>query len=192
MQPAGTGGRRESGWAEISAFRRKLMQWFRKNARKLPWRGVNDPYRTWVSEVMLQQTRVTAVIEHYNEFLLRFPTVLALSLAREAGGAGGVVGAGVLPAGADAAQDGAVHYAGAAGCVAADSAGLRTLPGIGEYTAAAIASIAFGESIAVVDGNVERVLLRVTGRPHVSTAAGGRLCRRRRARWFREGRWRRV
>src|SRR5580698_4217892 len=69
--------------AEISVFRRKLMQWYRKHARDLPWRGVNDPYRTWVSEVMLQQTRVTAVIDHYEKFLQRFPSMLALALAPE-------------------------------------------------------------------------------------------------------------
>src|SRR5579859_2069637 len=69
--------------AEVLIFRRKLMQWYRGNARELPWRGVNDPYRTWVSEIMLQQTRVAAVIEHYNEFLKKFPTIVALSLAPE-------------------------------------------------------------------------------------------------------------
>src|SRR5882757_5020623 len=65
------------------AFRRCLMSWYRAHARELPWRGISDPYRTWVSEVMLQQTRVEAVIDHYNNFLHRFPTVLALALATE-------------------------------------------------------------------------------------------------------------
>src|ERR1700712_2659481 len=69
--------------AEVLGFRRKLMLWYRDNARVLPWRGISDPYKTWVSEVMLQQTRVAAVIEHYNEFLRKFPTILALSLAPE-------------------------------------------------------------------------------------------------------------
>ena len=59
------------------------MSWYRMHARELPWRGVSDPYRTWVSEVMLQQTRVAAVIEHYNNFLRRFPTIPALALAKE-------------------------------------------------------------------------------------------------------------
>jgi len=158
--------------AEISAFRRKLMQWYRKNARKLPWRGVNDPYRTWVSEVMLQQTRVTAVIEHYNEFLLRFPTVLALSLAREAEVLAAWSGLGYYRRARMLHKTAQFITQERQGALPTDSAGLRTLPGVGDYTAAAIASIAFGESVAVVDGNVERVLLRVTGRPHVSTAAG--------------------
>ena len=158
--------------AEISAFRRKLSQWFRKNARKLPWRGVNDPYRTWVSEIMLQQTRVTAVIEHYNEFLLRFPTVVALSLAREAEVLAAWSGLGYYRRARMLHKTAQFITRERQGAMPQDSAALRTLPGIGEYTAAAIASIAFGESIAAVDGNVERVVLRVTGRPHVSTAAG--------------------
>src|SRR5215469_3898190 len=65
------------------AFRRRLMNWYRDHARELPWRGVTDPYRTWVSEVMLQQTRVAAVIEHYQDFLRRFPSIVALALANE-------------------------------------------------------------------------------------------------------------
>src|SRR5277367_381384 len=68
---------------DAALFRRKLMGWYKSHARELPWRNVNDPYRTWVSEVMLQQTRVAAVIEHYHDFLRRFPTVLALALAPE-------------------------------------------------------------------------------------------------------------
>src|ERR1700689_3133937 len=70
--------------ADPSLLRRKLMQWYRGHARELPWRGVTDPYRTWVSEVMLQQTRVAAVIDHYERFLRMFPTVFALALAPEA------------------------------------------------------------------------------------------------------------
>src|SRR6202789_4621533 len=65
-------------------LRRRLMNWYRGHARELRWRGTNDPYRTWVSEVMLQQTRVAAVIDHYEEFLRRFPTIVALALATEA------------------------------------------------------------------------------------------------------------
>ncbi|MCU1225595.1 MAG: HhH-GPD family protein [Edaphobacter sp.] len=157
---------------EIFQFRRSLMSWYRNHARELPWRGVSDPYRTWLSEVMLQQTRVAAVIEHYESFLVRFPTILALALATESD---------VL-----AAWSGLGYYRRARmlhraaqfitrewdGVLPKTSGELRTLPGIGEYTCAAIASIAFGESIAVVDGNVERVLLRLTGRAESGTAAG--------------------
>ncbi len=68
---------------DATLFRRKLMGWYKSHARELPWRGVSDPYRTWLSEVMLQQTRVAAVIVHYEDFLLKFPTLLALALAPE-------------------------------------------------------------------------------------------------------------
>src|SRR5579875_1604992 len=73
----------EADSVEAAQFRRKLMSWYRENARDLPWRGVDDPYRTWVSEVMLQQTRVAAVIEHYEAFVQKFPTLVALALAPE-------------------------------------------------------------------------------------------------------------
>src|SRR6185437_17118056 len=73
----------EDSGLEAALFRRRLMSWYRSHARDLPWRGVDDPYRTWVSEVMLQQTRVVAVIEHYEEFLRKFPTLVALALAPE-------------------------------------------------------------------------------------------------------------
>src|SRR5437879_6207056 len=72
------------GRLDAAGFRRKLMSWYKSHARELPWRGVNDPYRTWLSEVMLQQTRVGAVVEHYENYLRKFPTILALALAREA------------------------------------------------------------------------------------------------------------
>jgi A/G-specific adenine glycosylase len=138
------------------------LEWYDAHARDLPWRESCDPYRVWVSEIMLQQTRVAAVIAHYQEFLRRFPTVEKLARAR---------GASVL-----AAWSGLGYYRrarmlhAAAKVVARSGAfpetveGLRDLPGVGRYTAAAIASIAFGEHVAVVDGNVERVLERVFGR----------------------------
>ncbi len=158
--------------AEIPLFRRKLMQWYRNHARKLPWRGVTDPYRTWVSEIMLQQTRVAAVIEHYNDFLRKFPTIVALSLAPEAEVLAAWSGLGYYRRARMLHKAAQFIVQELGGALPTDSVGLRTLPGIGEYTCAAIASIAFGESVAVVDGNVERVLLRVTGRPQVATAAG--------------------
>jgi len=144
-------------------FRKKLLGWYDVHARDLPWRESCDPYRVWVSEIMLQQTRVAAVIEHYHEFLRRFPTVQKLASAREAS---------VL-----AAWSGLGYYRrarmlhAAAKVVARERRGTfpetadewRTLPGVGRYTSAAIASIAFGEAVAVVDGNVERVLQRIVG-----------------------------
>jgi len=144
-------------------FRRELSSWYRKHARNLPWRGVRNPYATWLSEIMLQQTRVATVVERYVEFLRRFPTLESLADAREEdvlalwSGLGYYRRAHLLHRAAQFVQR---EFAGK---LPRTAHGLRTLPGVGEYTAAAIASIAFGEPIAVLDGNVERVLLRVLG-----------------------------
>jgi A/G-specific adenine glycosylase len=152
-------------------FRRRLMNWYRAHARELPWRGISDPYRTWVSEVMLQQTRVAAVIEHYEDFLRSFPTIVALALATEAEVLAAWSGLGYYRRVRMLHKAAQFIVKERGGVLPGTSTELRTLPGIGEYTCAAIASIAFGESIAVVDGNVERVLLRLTGRPEGRTAA---------------------
>jgi len=144
-------------------FRRRLGAWYRENARTLPWRGVGDPYATWLSEIMLQQTRVATVIDRYTEFLSRFSTIHELAVAGEEdvlalwSGLGYYRRARMLHRGAQFVDR---EFGGK---LPRSSAKLRTLPGVGEYTAAAIASIAFGESVAVLDGNVERVLLRVLG-----------------------------
>ena len=164
----------ESG-PDGAIFRRRLMAWYRAHARVLPWRGISDPYRTWVSEIMLQQTRVTAVIDRYNYFVHRFPTIVALALAPEDEVLAAWSGLGYYRR-ARMLHRAAQFITRERGGILPDTAiELRTLPGIGTYTAAAIASIAFGESIAVVDGNVERVLLRVLGRPEDATAAGQAL-----------------
>jgi A/G-specific adenine glycosylase len=157
---------------DAALFRRKLMSWYKSHARELPWRGVTDPYRTWVSEVMLQQTRVGAVVEHYENFLRKFPTILALALALEAEVLATWSGLGYYRRARMMHKTAQFLIRERAGVLPGTASELRTLPGIGEYTSAAIASIAFGESVAVVDGNVERVLLRLTGRPEVKTAAG--------------------
>ncbi len=164
--------------AQVQAFRRKLMHWYREYARELPWRGIADPYRTWVSEVMLQQTRVAAVLEHYERFLRLFPTIVALALAPEADVLAAWSGLGYYRRARMLHKAAQFLMSEHAGVIPNNAAELRTLPGIGEYTCAAIASIAFGESIAVVDGNVERVLLRVTGRPEDATAGGRAFVRR--------------
>jgi len=144
-------------------FRRKLLAWYDTNARDLPWRKSRDPYRVWVSEIMLQQTRVAAVIEHYHEFLRRFPTVQKLASAREASVLAAWSGLGYYRRARMLHAAAKVISREHAGEYPATSDGWRELPGIGRYTAAAIASIAFNEPIAVVDGNVERVMQRVTG-----------------------------
>ncbi|MEM8883394.1 MAG: A/G-specific adenine glycosylase [Planctomycetota bacterium] len=135
----------------------QLLPWYRREARDLPWRRTRDPYAIWVSEIMLQQTRVAAVIPYYERFLRRFPDVGTLARAREEtvlahwSGLGYYRRARMLHAAArQAARDG----------VPTSYDGWRALPGIGDYTASAIASIAHGEAEPVVDGNVERVVSR--------------------------------
>ncbi len=162
---------------QVLLFRRRLMQWYREYARELPWRGTSDPYETWVSEVMLQQTRVAAVLEHYALFLQRFPTILALALAPESEVLAAWSGLGYYRRARMLHKAAQFVVEELQGKIPETAAELRTLPGVGEYTCAAIASIAFGESIAVVDGNVERVLLRVTGHAEDTTAAGKRFVR---------------
>jgi A/G-specific adenine glycosylase len=140
-----------------------LLAWYRKGHRNLPWRNTADPYRIWVSEIMLQQTRAQAVIPYYQKFLSRFPTLEALAAASE--------------------EDVLAHWAGLgyysrarnlrraaltvvdAGGFPRDYDSIRVLPGIGDYTAAAIASIAFHLPHAVLDGNVLRVIARVENDP---------------------------
>jgi A/G-specific adenine glycosylase len=149
---------------KANGFAGCLLAWYEQHARKLPWREDRDPYRVWVSEIMLQQTRVAAVLEHYRRFLNKFPTVRKLAAARESSvlaawsGLGYYRRARMLHA---AAKLVVKEYQGK---FPRDSEGLRHLPGIGRYTAAAIASIACDEPVAVVDGNVERVLERMNGK----------------------------
>ncbi len=148
---------------EPKKFRRRLLAWYERHARDLPWRASRDPYRVWISEIMLQQTRVAAVIEHYHEFLRRFPTVEKLAAAREASVLAAWSGLGYYRRARMLHAAARVIMREHGGEFPANEEGLRALPGIGRYTAAAIASIAFGEVVAVVDGNVERVLQRMSG-----------------------------
>jgi A/G-specific adenine glycosylase len=145
----------------LSEFRRPILAWFDVHARDLPWRRSSEPYPVWVSEIMLQQTRVAAVLDHYTRFMERFPSIVSLALAREDevlaawSGLGYYRRAKLLHR---AAQFIVREHQGSLPRTAEE---LRKLPGIGEYSAAAIASIAFGEPVAVVDGNVQRVIQRV-------------------------------
>ena len=150
---------------------RALMRWYRANARVLPWRGIHDPYRTWVSEIMLQQTRVQAVLDHYARFLERFPTMLSLALAPESDVLALWSGLGYYRRARMLHRAAKFVVQNHGGALPATDAELRRLPGIGAYTSAAIASIAFGQRVAVVDGNVERVLLRITGKPEAAGKA---------------------
>ena len=157
---------------DVRRIRRLLEEWYRLHARELPWRRVVDPYRIWVSEIMLQQTRVAAVIEHYTAFVDKFPTVVALALAPEEQVLAAWSGLGYYRRARLLHKAAQFVMRERGGVLPRHSAELRTLPGVGEYTCAAIASIAFGESVAVVDGNVERVVLRLAGRPEDKSATG--------------------
>ena len=143
-----------------SLFRRRLLSWFHRHGRDLPWRRTRDPYRVLVSEVMLQQTQVARVVAYYHRFLGRFPTVEALARAR--------------PARVREEWEGLGYYRRAAnlhrlardvvrdhdGQIPDDVDLLRRLPGVGRYTAGAVASFAFERAVAAVDTNVARVLRR--------------------------------
>lgn len=154
----------------VMEFRTRLNAWYRTQARDLPWRGVDDPYATWLSETMLQQTRVVTVIDRYHEFLQRFPTVSALAEADEADVLAKWSGLGYYNRARLLHRAAQFVVRELQGKLPTTIAQLRTLPGVGEYTSAAIASIAFGESVAAIDGNVERVLLRVLGLPESRSA----------------------
>ena len=147
----------------VQRMRRELLGWYDTSKRDLPWRHSNDPYAIWVSEIMLQQTRVAVVIERYTAFLGRFPTVEVLAAADEQDVLASWSGLGYYRRARMLHNAAKTLVAEHGGHMPATAEELRKLPGIGSYTAAAIASIAHGEHIAVVDGNVERVLSRIRG-----------------------------
>lgn len=141
---------------------RPLLEWYRRCARKLPWRSDPTPYHVWISEIMLQQTRVAAVLEYYQQFLEALPTVEDLAecpedrLMKLWQGLGYYNRARNLQ---KAAQQVVTEYG---GVFPTNFSDIRALPGIGDYTAGAIASIAFGQAVPAVDGNVLRVVSRLT------------------------------
>jgi A/G-specific adenine glycosylase len=158
------GGRRQSEhWvlADPGSIRRGLLAWFRKYKRNLPWRNSRDPYRVWISEIMLQQTRVAAVIRYYERFLERFPDVNALAAAPEQELLAAWAGLGYYSRARNLQR--AAREILDLGSFPREYISLRNLPGVGDYTASAIASIAFDLPHAVLDGNVLRVLSRLTG-----------------------------
>ncbi len=148
---------------DLRALRARLLRWYRENRRDLPWRRTGDPYAIWISEVMLQQTRVDTVVPYYEAFLERWPSVIDLACAD--------------PDDVRAAWSGLGYYrrarlmVEAAQVIASDHEGsfpddpevLLDLPGFGRYTAGAVASIAFDRPTPAVDGNVARVLARIGG-----------------------------
>jgi A/G-specific adenine glycosylase len=142
---------------------RRLAEWYQRGHRDLPWRATADPYRIWVSEIMLQQTRAQAVIPYYERFLARFPTAQALASAHEDEVLALWSGLGYYSRARNLLR--AARQIAEAGSFPGDYDAIRALPGVGDYTAAAVASIAFGRPHAVLDGNVLRVVARIESDP---------------------------
>jgi A/G-specific adenine glycosylase len=142
-------------------FRRKLLEWYRRNGRDLPWRRTSDPYHILVSEVMLQQTQVDRVLPKYHEWLEKYPSLQALADAPEedVSATWRPLGYNIRPQRLHAiARESVARYGGA---LPDDEATLRSFKGIGEYTAGAVMSFAFGRRAAILDTNVARVLFRI-------------------------------
>ena len=143
------------------ALQAALLGWWKASRRDMPWRGRSDPYAIWISEVMLQQTRVETVRDYYRRFLRRFPTAAALGRADLDDVLKAWEGMGYYSRARNLHAAARRVVADFGGKLPASVAQLRGLPGVGEYTAGAIASIAFGLDEPVLDGNVARVLCRV-------------------------------
>ncbi len=142
----------------------RVITWQRQHGRRgLPWQGQRDPYRVWLSEVMLQQTQVSTVLDYYARFLVRFPNVAALATAPLDDVLALWSGLGYYSRARNPHRCAQVVVAQHGGVFPARSEGLAELPGIGRSTAAAIAAFCFGERVAILDGNVKRVLTRVLG-----------------------------
>lgn len=156
---------------QIRSFRRALLSWYSQHRRDLPWRRDRDPYRIWISEIMLQQTRVAAVLDHYARFMQRFPTVQVLAAARDGSVLAAWSGLGYYHRARRMHQAAKIIAREHGGVFPQSAEEWLELPGIGRYTAAAVASIAFDEAVAVLDGNVERVLERLCGDPSSKEAA---------------------
>jgi A/G-specific adenine glycosylase len=155
----------------VAEFRRRLLAWFDECARDLPWRHRRDPYAIWVSEAMLQQTRASVVVEYYERFLKRFPDLASLARAHEGEVLAAWSGLGYYRRARALHESARAVMAEYQGRIPGTAAELNRLPGVGTYTAAAVASIAFGERVAAVDGNVERVLTRYLGHEPIPGAA---------------------
>lgn len=140
-----------------------LLAWYDENRRVLPWREQVSPYRTWVSEIMLQQTRVTAVLPYFDRFMAALPTVAALADAPEQQFMSLWQGLGYYSRARNLQKAAQVIMTRHGGVFPDTYEGLTALPGVGDYTAGAIASIAFGQPVPAVDGNVLRLAARLTG-----------------------------
>jgi A/G-specific adenine glycosylase len=147
----------------LARLRSSLLLWYDQNRRDLPWRKTRDPYRIWVSEIMLQQTRVSAVVPRYERFIGKFPSVERLAAANAAAILAEWSGLGYYHRARNLHAAAKLIAYGRDGNYPRAAEDWHQLPGIGRYTAAAISSIAFDQPVAVVDGNVKRVLGRLLG-----------------------------
>ena len=155
--------------------RRRLLEHYDAHGRNLPWRESREPYRVWVSEIMLQQTRVETVVPYYARWMERFPTVAALAQADEQSVLKAWEGLGYYARARNLHRSARMVREKLRGDLPTSASSLRTLPGIGAYSAGAIASIAYGEVVPAVDGNARRVLSRLFDEDGTSDA----LLRRR-------------
>jgi A/G-specific adenine glycosylase len=156
-----TGTDRKLQAGQIDEIRLRLLEWYDRQRRGLPWRGESLPYRIWISEVMLQQTQVATVIPYYHRFIERFPTVAALAAAPIGEVLKAWEGLGYYARARNLHQAALEIVEKWGGDLPKHYIELRRLPGFGDYTAGAVAAIAFGEVVPAVDGNVKRVLARL-------------------------------
>ena len=145
----------------LETFQTRMLAWFRANQRDLPWRRSRDPYRIWVAEVMLQQTRITTVMPYYQRFLRQFSTVNSLAHAPESGVLKLWSGLGYYSRARNLHRAAKLIVTQHSGKFPRELSAALELPGIGTYTAAAVLSIAYDIPLAVLDGNVARVLARI-------------------------------
>lgn len=145
-----------------AAFRRALLAWYRRHGRDLPWRGTRDPYPVWISEIMLQQTTVKAATPRYADFLVRFPTIEALADAPLDDVMAAWSGLGYYSRARNLHAAARRIVAEHGGRFPDDAIAAQALPGVGRYTVAAVLSIVYDRPLAVLDGNVVRVLARLT------------------------------
>ena len=160
-------------------LRSKLLAWFDREKRELPWRGTNDPYAIWVSEVMLQQTTVQAVLPRYAEFLRRFPTVEALARARPDAVLAAWSGLGYYARARNLHRAARLVVARHGGRLPDNEEELRSLPGMGEYMSRAVAAIAFGRPTLPMEANVRRVVSRLFATAEPESRVGDVVSARR-------------
>jgi A/G-specific adenine glycosylase len=149
----------------VAGLRRALRQWYRRNARALPWRADREPYRVWVSEIMLQQTQVATATPYYERFLARFPTLRALARAPLDRVLAAWSGLGYYRRARHLHEAAGIVVREHAGRVPSEPRAFGALPGVGRYTVGAVLSIGFGVPLPVLDGNVARVLARLAAKP---------------------------